>query len=497
MLYINMILSFQWLLIERVKIMDQNQIPLFNKLMEHKMKKTISFHVPGHKSGILLNGLDEAFTNFMEFDVTELSGLDDLHEPDEAIFEAQQLLSNVYKTKKSYFLVNGSTVGNLAMILACCKEGDAVLVQRNCHKSILNGLMMANVKPIFITPEIQSDLSLTSKVNPTYVKQAFEQYPNIKACIFTYPDYYGKTYNLKRIIEIAHLHDSVVLIDEAHGPHFQLGGPFPPSALTLGADIVVHSAHKMLPAMTMGSYLHVNSERIVQEKVEFYLSALQSSSPSYPIMASLDIARAYLANFSEEDVIYTLAKRKNFLNELVNKPKLYVHPLEEGQDPLKMLISHEDLTGYELQTVFENQHIYPEMADPFQVLFTLPLLKRHMEFPYEEAAKKINMMHWEKTNSLRPINSSPINKDKKISTLFFSYKEMLDKTTEIIAMNKAVGRIAAKMVIPYPPGIPLLLPGEIITIEHIEQLRELIRTNTHFQGGGELLKVEKVEVFIY
>lgn len=476
--------------------MNQNQIPLFKKIMEHKMKRPISFHVPGHKSGLLLNGLDKAFTNFMDFDVTELSGLDDLHEPEEAILEAQQLLSNLYKTKKSYFLVNGSTVGNLAMIMASCKEGDTVLVERSCHKSILNGLMMANVKPIFITPEIQNKSWLNSKINPKDVQQAFEQYPNIKACIFTYPDYYGKTYNLKKIIEIAHKHQSVVLIDEAHGPHFQFGDPFPPSALTLGADIVVHSAHKMLPAMTMGSYLHINSERIAREKIEFYLSVLQSSSPSYPIMASLDIARAYLANFLDEDMMYTLEKRQIFCNELANIPKLFVHPLEDGQDPLKMLISHEDLTGYELQRVFEKQHIYPEMADPFQVLFTLPLLKQHMNFPYEEAAVNIKKIHWERTNSLRP-NPFITDKGSHINTLTFSYKEMLDKPSEIIDMSEAIGRVAAKMIIPYPPGIPLLLPGELITDEHIEQLTELIRANARFQGGGDSLQAAKVEVFIH
>ena len=198
------------------------------------------------------------------------------------------------------------------MILSVCSEGDTVLVQRNCHKSILNGLMLANIMPVFISPEMDMNLSTPAGIDKHTVRQAFERYPNAKACIFTYPDYYGGTFDLKSIIEIAHQHDSLVLIDEAHGPHFKLGDPFPLSALNLGADMVVHSAHKILPAMTMGSFLHINSKNVPKAKVEFYLSVLQSSSPSYPIMASLDIARSYLAGFTKEDIAYTWEVRNVF-----------------------------------------------------------------------------------------------------------------------------------------------------------------------------------------
>lgn len=474
--------------------MEQNQIPLFKKLIEHKEKNSISFHVPGHKNGMLLQGIYKDFTSLMEFDVTELSGLDDLHDPQEAIYAAQQLLTDLYRARKSYFLINGSTVGNLAMILASCKEGDTVLVQRNCHKSILNGLMLANVKPIFISPEINNDHSMPSKIAPELVKRALEHYPNIKACIFTYPDYYGKTYDLKRIIKYAHKYDAVVLVDEAHGPHFQLGFPFPLSALDLGADIVVQSAHKMLPAMTMGSYFHINSGRINREKVEFYLSALQSSSPSYPIMSSLDIARYYLANISERDISYTLEKRQAFVEKLSAIPWLHVEPIEVGQDPLKMLISHEKWTGYQLQKVLEDHGIYPEMADPFQVLFTLPLLKQDMAFPYEEAASIIKKINFKAEMEQRLFTS--IDGQENITELSLSYKDMSYMTVEAISIDEAVGRIAAKMIIPYPPGIPLLLPGEKITNIHIQRLKEYLRTGARFQGGGERLREEYLDVFI-
>ncbi|MBS4206392.1 aminotransferase class I/II-fold pyridoxal phosphate-dependent enzyme [Lederbergia citrea] len=475
--------------------MEQKQMPLYERLAKHKANNPISFHVPGHKNGMLYNGFDSTFKEFMEFDVTELTGLDDLHDPNEAIAEAQQRLTKLYKTKKSYFLVNGSTVGNLAMILSTCNEGDIVLVQRNCHKSILNGLMLANVKPIFISPEIDKNLLIPTGVDAKRVREALDQYPNIKACIFTYPDYYGQTYELKKIIEMAHQDNILVLIDEAHGPHFQLGDPFPPSSLALGADMAVHSAHKMLPAMTMGSYLHINSERISLEKVEFYLSVLQSSSPSYPIMASLDVARSYLEHLSENDLAYTLRQKDAFIDKLKSIPGLNVIGVH---DPIKLLLRHDYLSGYELQTILEGIGIFPELADPYQVLLILPLLKEKKEYPFEQTIERMKQFSWNTIRSSTKIKKvNHLDKEEnKIIELSFSYKEMLNMAYEWVKFEVALGRIAAKMVIPYPPGIPLLLPGEKITAEHITRLRQLLQAGARFQGGTEEIKAEKIAVFI-
>ena len=430
----------------------------------------------------------------MKYDLTELSGLDDLHDASGVIEEAQMLLSALYETRKSYFLVNGSTVGNLAMILAVCNEGDVVLVQRNCHKSILHGLMLANVKPVFISPEMHIELSVPAGISADTVKQAFEQYPKAKACILTYPDYYGGTFDLKTIIDTAHQHGSLVLIDEAHGPHFKLGDPFPTSALDLGADIVVHSAHKILPAMTMGSYLHINSEEVTKEKVEFYLSVLQSSSPSYPIMASLDIARSYLADFTKKDIAYTYESREKFIREIQLIPGLQART---SDDPLKITLRHPSFTGYELQSAFEQSGIYPELADPYQVLLILPLLKQGIEYPFEQALERI--LKACQTNQLKKQlldQTNTMGKDMdKINELSLTYKEMDDRPFVWVSMDQAAGKIAAKMLIPYPPGIPLLMPGEKVTSEQVLLIQNYLLTNARFQGGDEQLKVGKIAVF--
>lgn len=465
-------------------------MPLFEKVLQHQKGKPISFHVPGHKNGSLF---EEGFHPLGKWDLTEIAGLDDLHSPEGVILEAQQLLADLYKTRKSYFLVNGTTVGNLAMILANCREGDYVLVQRNCHKSILNGLMLAKVRPIFLNPVIDKDLLIPAGVDYQAVTHAFNQYPIIKACIFTYPDYYGHTYELKKTIQLAHKRDIPVLIDEAHGAHFQLGEPFPESALSLGADVVVQSAHKTLPALTMGSYLHINSHRINMEKVEFYLNILQSSSPSYPIMASLDYARHYLAHFSMEDRAYTIQERDKFFEELGKIPGLSV---KESPDPLKLIIRHEYLSGFQLQALFEKVNIFPELADPFQVLLVLPLLKVDMIFPFHDAVQRIKEFSWKTRQARnRTIENILLQDDPFTTELSLTYQEMEDRSKKWIDFDQATGEIAANMLIPYPPGIPLFLPGERITENHIFQLKKLLASGARFQGDTERLEDKKIAVF--
>ena len=238
----------------------------------------------------------------LPYDLTELAGLDDLHEPNGVIEEAQQLLTNLYGSDRSFFLVNGSTVGNLAMIYATCGVGDTVIVQRNAHKSIFNAIELTGSRPVLVSPVWDTNTMAAGTVAATQISRALELYPEARGVILTYPTYYGSTgIDLEEIIKICHSHDVPVLVDEAHGAHFVVGSPFPSSALTIGADVVVHSAHKTLPAMTMASFLHVKSSRVSAEKIAHYLQMLQSSSPSYLLMASLDDARAYAESYNEED----------------------------------------------------------------------------------------------------------------------------------------------------------------------------------------------------
>ena len=479
-----------------VNKMSQKRIPLYEALVRFKENNPISFHVPGHKNGLLYQQSIPEFSRFMKYDMTELSGLDDMHSPDGPILEAQQLLTNYYETRKSYFLVNGSTVGNLIMILSTFKEGDKVLVQRNCHKSILNALMLAKVNPIFISPEIDGLALVPNGIISLHIEQAYHLYSKIKGCILTYPNYYGMTTNIEEIIQMVHRYHGIVLVDEAHGPHFRLGHPFPKSAVDLGADMIVQSAHKMLPAMTMGSYLHINSDRVSLEKVEQFYSILQSSSPSYPIMASLDFARYYLATYGQEDIEYTMKQRNQFVDNLNSLEGMTVIQGLVNQDPLKLMVRYNGYSGFQFQELLEEEGVYTEMADPHQVVMVLPLLKKGAEFIYIEAFEKMKEVIKKPKLNKNNADNKMVDIKNKISHLAIPFSEMEDRSYEWVPFKHAVNRIAAKMIIPYPPGIPLTLPGECITDETIEVLDKLLTLNARFQGEIERLTNREILVYV-
>jgi arginine/lysine/ornithine decarboxylase len=471
--------------------MNHLKTPLFDQLVLHSEKQPISFHVPGHKNGSIFpqKGQDY-FHSLLKLDMTELTGLDDLHSPEGIIFEAEALLAELYRTIKSFFLVNGSTAGNLAMILATLNKDDHVLVQRNSHKSIMNGIRLANAQPVYLYPEYVQGPMVASGVSLETVRTAIKKYPQAKALILTYPNYYGMVYNLEEIIKLAHEHQIPVLIDEAHGVHFISGEPFPQSALTLGADVVVQSAHKTLPAMTMGAFLHYNSSLVSIEKMRYYLQVLQSSSPSYPIMASLDLARSYLATFDKQDINALTREIEVFRDELNSIEGLSVSPVGNG-DPLKMIVqSSEQMTGFDLQKRFEMQGVFQELADPLNVLFVLPLLKEGMPFPFKPTVQRIKRAVEAKVPFQKIAGIKDPSTLSKIITPAVTFEEMLIMKTTFVPLLEAKGRICAETIIPYPPGIPLFLPGEKIQATEINHLMNLLRQGAKVQGGERVANQE-------
>lgn len=471
--------------------MDQSKTPLYSQLVKHSSRIPLSFHVPGHKNGALFPEEGQAFFNqILKLDATEITGLDDLHSPEGVIFEAEELLRDLYKTDKSFFLINGSTVGNLAMIMAAINEDDVVLVQRNSHKSIMNAIRLAKAKPVFISPDYNGEYGVATGLSIEEVKSAVSQYPNAKALILTYPNYYGLTYDLKGLIDLAHENNIPVLVDEAHGVHFIAGDYFPASAVELGADIIVQSAHKTLPAMTMGAFLHYQTNRVSLSKLKFYLQALQSSSPSYPLMASLDLARLYLGTYRKEDISYLKNEFEQFRKKLQTLAAIRVL---QHDDPLKLTLQSKGAwSGFELQSRLEANGIFAELADSFNVLLVLPLLKKGMKHRLQEAAERIT----EVVNTMPAGKNKPESKvvHKSISTLGVSYKEMELQQTEYVLLEDSAGRISAEQIIPYPPGIPLCLPGEVVTENEIDTISFLIGKEAKIQGG-DFLHAGKINVF--
>ncbi|OSX54177.1 aminotransferase class I/II-fold pyridoxal phosphate-dependent enzyme [Anoxybacillus ayderensis] len=470
--------------------MDQTKTPLYTLLCEHTSRQPISFHVPGHKYGAVF--YEEALSTFvplLHLDVTELSHLDDLHHPTGAIEEAQQLAAKLYGVKQTYFLVNGSTSGNLAMITAACEKNKKVIVQRNCHKSILHALHLVGATPIFISPEFDEDVRVMSFVSFETIYNTLREHSDAAALILTNPNYYGMSIDLTKIIQLAHSYRMPVLVDEAHGAHFVLGEPFPKSAVECGADIVVQSAHKTLPAMTMGSFLHFNSDLIDERTLRYFLQVFQTSSPSYPIMASLDLARAYVAQQTRETINETVEQIQLFKQQLRGIEAIHVvesqHPLVRT-DLLKITLQTRSVhSGYELQQLLERNEIFTEMADPYNVLLVYPLAK----------IKQFQMITERIKRALQSIRSERQNEHVQIQLpkhcQAVSYEWIKGRQTKQVQLYDAVGRVCAQMVVPYPPGIPILLIGEIVTKQHIELIQYLKQTGAYFQTdiNGDYIEV--------
>lgn len=455
--------------------------PLVQALQDFHNRKPVSFHVPGHKSGAL-SDLPVAMRQALAFDVTELTGLDDLHEPAEAIKQAEDKLSCLYGSDRSFFLVNGSTVGNLAMLYATVQPGDSVIVQRNTHKSIFNALELTGANPVFLSPDWHKQTQTAGTVSLRSVKEALTLYPNVKAAIFTTPTYYGVVNkDLGAIIEVCHSNNIPVLVDEAHGAHFIVNEAFPKNALELGADLVVQSAHKTLPAMTMASFLHIRSQFVKSERVAHFLQMLQSSSPSYLLMASLDDARYYAETYGEQDYESFQIYRRNLIRGLCEIEYIEV---VETDDELKLLIRATGHTGFVLQEALEQQDVYVELADLYQVLLVLPLVKaKHVEqcaAVIDKFRQAMNCVVEKEATAVQINDILPISSP---SSVVYTATQLHTMDTEWLNIQWTTGRVAAEAVIPYPPGIPLLCAGERVCQQHIVQMHDLLLNGCKFQGA--------------
>ncbi|WP_042220810.1 aminotransferase class I/II-fold pyridoxal phosphate-dependent enzyme [Oceanobacillus manasiensis] len=458
--------------------MDQQSTPLFQVLQQFTQHNPVSFHVPGHKNGAVFPEKASGYYNaVLKMDMTELTGLDDLHAPEGPIADAERLAASYFQSAHTYFLVGGSTAGNLAMIMATCSRGDKVIVQRNSHKSIMNGLELRGANPIFISPAYEESVGRFTNPEQDTLQEALNRHPDAKAVVLTYPDYFGGTFPLKEMIDLAHYYDIPVLVDEAHGVHFSLGEPFPASAISLGADVVVQSAHKMAPAMTMASFLHHNSSMVSRERISHYLQLLQSSSPSYPLMASLDIARAFLATMSADKMEAVMKSVKEVKNLFEDSENWSIIPAE---DPLKITL-HVKHSAKEVAGLFEEQHIFPELQTEKQILFIHGLAPFRRLETLKKAIKTVNeqLKNRQRHDTIDIVPF--LTGLESITELAIPYTKMDQLETRHVPITEAVGRIAAEAVIPYPPGIPLILKGERIKEKQLEHITQLQRNGVRLQ----------------
>ncbi|SMF92742.1 Arginine/lysine/ornithine decarboxylase [Paenibacillus uliginis N3/975] len=507
--------------------MDRERTPLVEALLAYKNNAAKSFHVPGHKNGKAYDGINgaEQLSEVMKIDVTEISGTDDLHHPEGVIREAQELAADCFGAEESFFLVGGSTAGNLAMILTVCiQPGDLLLLQRNVHKSVLNGLMLAGARAVFLEPQMDECSGLAVIPSSESLRSALAANPETKGVFVTSPNYYGMGNNLRELADLCHKHEVPLLVDEAHGAHYGMHPDLPESALSCGADGVVQSTHKMLAAMTMGSMLHVQGCLLDRSLLRQRLAMVQSSSPSYPVMASLDLARRMLHAQGPSAFTAGLAAVGALRRGLAELPRFgllqppqpanpaassaaggQALPLQTQaaaytrQDPFKAVIYDRtgSLSGYGLQHALEARGCVPEMSDERYVVLLLTLgstledvnhllwALRHI-VEEEEASEPLEVF-----NPLPSEQSNVSTWNIPETTLLFSEPVTFSLTPkdpeqmESVPVEYSAERISAEMIIPYPPGIPILYPGELITKNTAERLVALRNAGAKCQGAGD------------
>lgn len=472
--------------------LNQNKTPLFSVLKEEYVGRNITpFHVPGHKRG---KGADEEFIQFIgegpfTMDVTIFPMVDGLHHPKSCIKEAQELAADAYDVKHSFFAVNGTSGAIQAMIMSVIKAGEKILVPRNVHKSVSAGIILSGAQPVYMNPEIDNDLGIAHGVRPQTVENMLKQDSDIKAVLIINPTYYGVATDIKKIAEIVHSYDIPLIVDEAHGPHLHFHEELPVSAVDAGADICTQSTHKILGALTQMSLLHINSDRVNPERVKEILSMLHTTSPSYPLMASLDCARRQIATKGHELLEETIKLAHYFRREANRIPGIYCFGEEivgrEGVfafDPTKITFTARDLgfTGTELEDLLtEEYNIQMELADFYNTLGLVTI---------GDTKESIDTL----LNALRDISQRFSNQGREIQHELLKMpaipeqvlipREAFYSEKNKIPFDESVGKICGELVMAYPPGIPIIIPGERITKEILDYVKDMKKAKLQLQG---------------
>ncbi|WP_315791269.1 aminotransferase class I/II-fold pyridoxal phosphate-dependent enzyme [Fischerella sp. JS2] len=480
-------------------MLDQNQTPLLHTLKVCAERPHAPFYTPGHKRGV---GISPKIANVFgktvfRNDLPELTELDNLFAPVGVIQQAQELAAEAFGAAQTWFLVNGSTCGIEAAILATCSTGDKIILPRNVHSSAIAGLILSGAIPIFINPEYDPVLDIAHSITPKAVAAALFNHPDAKAVIMVYPTYYGVCGDVQVIAQITHQYNIPLLVDEAHGAHFAFHPQLPTPALQAGADLSVQSIHKTLGAMTQASMLHIQGERINRDRLNKALRLVQSTSPSYLLLASLDAARQQMALYGKQLMSRTLQLAEEARTRIAKISGLSIlqSPLqgELGGSPgfisldqtrLTVTVSGLGITGFTAEEILDQQFgVTAEFASLQHLTFIISLGNTQEDI--EQLVQAFT--------KLAEITSPPLSyKAEGVeiwddvfsmgASVHISPREAFFSATETLPISKTIGRICAEIVYPYPPGIPVLMPGEIITKPALEYLQQ-IQTMGGFISG--------------
>ncbi|MGD6875604.1 aminotransferase class I/II-fold pyridoxal phosphate-dependent enzyme [Bacillus infantis] len=470
--------------------MLQSETPLFSGLLAHAKKNPIQFHIPGHKKGA---GIDPEFREFigdnaLSIDLINIGPLDDLHQPKGIIKQAQDLAAEAFGADHTFFSVQGTSGAIMTMVMAVCGPGDKIIVPRNVHKSVMSAIVFSGATPIFIHPEVDEKLGISHGITTDSVEKALSQHPDAKGVLVINPTYFGISANLKEIVEIAHSYEVPVLVDEAHGVHIHFHEDLPMSAMQAGADMAATSVHKLGGSMTQSSILNVKGNLVSPKRVQSILSMLTTTSTSYLLLASLDVARRRLATEGKELIERTIDLAQYMRREINEVDRLYCVGEEiletkaaYDYDPTKLIISVKELnvTGYDVEKwLREKFNIEVELSDLYNILCIITPGDTKQEADALLAA-------------LRELSAGGLQeterKDAKvmlpnIPVLSLTPRDAFYAETELVPFDESEGRIIAEFIMVYPPGIPIFIPGEIITKDNLVYIKTNMEAGLPVQG---------------
>ncbi|SDW34445.1 aminotransferase class I/II-fold pyridoxal phosphate-dependent enzyme [Paenibacillus sp. CF384] len=469
--------------------MDHTRTPLFSALRTHAANNPVQFHIPGHKKGV---GSDAEFREFigdnaLSIDLINIAPLDDLHQPTGVIQEAQKLAADAFGADYTFFSVQGTSGAIMTMILTVCNPGDKIIVPRNVHKSIMSAIIFAGARPVFISPARDSNLGIDHGITTRSVKRALDRHHDAKAVLVINPTYYGICADLKEIVELVHSYDIPVLVDEAHGVLIHFHEKLPMSAMQAGADMAATSVHKLGGSMTQSSVLNVKSGRINAQRVQTIISMLTTTSTSYILLSSLDTSRRNLA-INGHDIAEKAISLAQLARAEINKmPGLYCIGEEilgdeatYDYDPTKLAIHvrHLGITGYETENwLREHYNLEVELSDMYNILaLVTPGDTSDSVGTLLTALRDLAEQHQgNEANEL-------VVKIPEIPHLSLTPREAFYGQTEVVPFKESAGRIIAEFIYVYPPGIPILLPGEVISQTNIDYITDHVEVGLPVKG---------------
>ncbi|XMB72190.1 aminotransferase class I/II-fold pyridoxal phosphate-dependent enzyme [Mycoplasmatota bacterium WC30] len=467
----------------------QFRTPFFTKLKQYSQKDVAPFDVPGHKLGRIPNDLLNYTGNkIYQLDSNSPIGLDHLNKPTGVILESENLMADACGADKSYFITNGTTIGILAMIMAACKANDQIILPRNVHKSVINGLIISGAIPIFIKPNIDKNLGIANDITYENVKLTIEENPDAKAIFLINPTYFGVVSDLVKITELAHKNNMIVLVDEAHGAQFYFSNKLPISAMEANADMTALSMHKTAGSFTQSSVILCKGENVDHHRLRASLNMLQSTSPSSLLMASLDVARKtmYFEGSKRIENLLNLAKAtrnklKNINGITVVDKEYFLNQNSFDYDETKIIIKVSDLglSGFEVyKMLMTDSNIQLELAESHIVLavLTIGTTKQHLD-RLVQGFKKLSNKHYKLRDKLPKIDFS-----YQFPEAYARPRDAYHAPKIAVKLDDAINEIAAEQVMIYPPGIPILIPGEVITQEVIDDIKFYMKKGSALQS---------------